>query len=47
MAGGLGTCATLSPEWSWRAINGYGVKKPPQSEMAQEQAYRSTKLKLP
>ena len=34
-------------EWSWRAIHGHGVKKPPQSETAQQQRERSVKRTLP
>ena len=34
-------------EWSWRAIHGHGVKKPPQSETAQPQPERSVRRTLP
>ncbi|HYN16191.1 MAG TPA: hypothetical protein VES66_10445 [Terriglobales bacterium] len=30
-------------EWSWRAIHARDLKKPPQSETAQEQPQRSAK----
>jgi hypothetical protein len=34
-------------EWSWRAIHGHGLRKPPQSDRAQEQPQRSVKRTLP
>lgn len=34
-------------EWSWRAIHGHGLKKPPQSETAQKESQPRVKRMLP
>ena len=34
-------------EWSWSAIHGHGLKKPPQSETTQQQPERSARGRYP